>query len=75
MIGIMNKLLSWVMLAALLMSCNSQVNGQTTATGDEATAERKTRILENLKYQIPQLRELYIVMGEITPSDVNGMDQ
>lgn len=69
----MNKRLSWAVLAVLLMSCNGQVNGQTTDAED--TSQREARILENLKYQIPQLRELYVEMGAITSSDVDGLDQ
>jgi protein-disulfide isomerase len=50
------------------------VNGQ-AADGDEPAAERKERILENLKYQVPQLRELYVVMGDITGSAIEGLDE
>ena len=35
---------------------------------------RSCGIAENWKYQIPQLRELYIVMGEITSSDIDGLE-
>ena len=70
----MRKILAWAVLAVLFMGCNTQVNGQAAGSDDDATP-RKERILENLKYQIPQLRELYIVMGEITPSDIDGVDQ
>jgi len=70
----MNKVLSWA-LVVLLTGCNSQVNGQTADAGDDPAAERKTRLLENLKYRVPQLRELYVVLGEITESDIDGLDQ
>ena len=68
----MNKILSWAVMAALLMGCNTQVNGQ---AADEATEQRKARILENLKYQIPQIRAVSVVMGDLTRSDVEGLDQ
>ena len=71
----MRKILTWAVLAVLLTSCNTQVNGQAAGSDDEATTQRKERILENLKFQVPQLRELYIVMGEITSSDIDGLDQ
>ena len=71
----MSKILTWAVLVVLLTSCNTQVNGQAAGSDDEATTQRKERILENLKYQVPQLRELYIVMGEITSSDIDGLDQ
>ena len=70
----MKKILCWATLAVLLMSCNTQVNGQTAESDDELTP-RKEQILENLKYQIPQLREVYIVMGEFTESEIGGLDQ
>ena len=70
----MNKILCWVLLAAVFMGCNTQVNGQTAGSGEELTP-RKEQILENLKYQIPQLREVYIVMGEITESEIDGLDE
>ena len=62
------------MLAVLLVGCNTQVNGQTAESGDEMTP-RKEQILENLKYKIPQLRETYIVMGEIIESEIDGLDE
>ncbi len=70
----MKKILTWAVLAVLFMGCNTQVNGQAAGADDEATAQRKERIAENLKYQIPQLRELYLVMGDLIPSDIDGLD-
>ena len=68
----MNKILSWAVMAALLMGCNTQVNGQ---AADESSEQRKAKILENLKYQIPQIRDVYLVMGELTDSGIDGLDQ
>ena len=68
----MKKILSWAVMAVLLMGCNTQVNGQ---AADESSDQRKAKILENLKYQIPQIRELFVVMGEITESGIDGLDQ
>ena len=44
----MNKILSWAVMAALLMGCNTQVNGQ---AADDSSEQRKAKILENLQYQ------------------------
>ena len=71
----MKKILSWALLGVLLMGCNTQVNGQASDSSDDPTEERKARILENLKYQIPQLRELYVVMGDLTESDIEGLEK
>ena len=68
----MNKILSWAVMAALLMGCNTQVNGQ---AADESAEQRKAKLLENLKYQIPQIRELFVVMGDLTESEIDGLDQ
>ena len=68
----MNKILSWAVMAALLMGCNTQVNGQ---AADESSEQRKAKILENLQYQIPQIRDTYVVMGEFTDSGIDGLDQ
>ena len=68
----MNKILSWAVMAALLMGCNTQVNGQ---AADESSEQRKAKILENLQYQIPQIRDVYVVMGDFTDSGIDGLDQ
>ncbi len=68
----MNKILSWAAMAVLLMGCNTQVNGQ---AADESSEQRKAKILANLQYQIPQIRDTYVVMGEFTDSGIDGLDQ
>ena len=68
----MNKILSWAVMAALLMGCNTQVNGQ---AADESSEQRKAKILENLQYQIPQIRDVFVVMGDLTDSGIDGLDQ
>lgn len=71
----MKKILSWAVLAVLLMGCNTKVNGQAADGGDESPEQRKEKILENLKYKIPQIRPHAVVMGEITESEIDGLDQ
>jgi protein-disulfide isomerase len=41
---------------------------------DEAEA-RKARILGNLKLQFPQLEEMQVTMGDIEPTEFEGLDQ
>ena len=69
----MKKILSWAVLAVLLMSCNSQVNGQASDNAEE-TLTREDRILANLRFKIPQLREVFVQMDAITPSDIDGLE-
>jgi protein-disulfide isomerase len=40
-----------------------------------AASERAQRILENLKYEIPQLRQLPVIMGDVVDGTVAGLDR
>ena len=71
----MRKILTWTVLAVLLLGFGTQASAQFAISDEEAATQRSERILENLKYQIPQLRGSYIVMGEITSSDIDGLDE
>ena len=71
----MKKILTWAALAVLLPGLATAASAQFAISDDEAATQRSERILENLKYQLPQLRGSYIVMGEITSSDIAGLDE
>jgi len=71
----MTKTLFLAVLATLFMCLGTQASAQFAIPDDEATTQRGERILENLKYQVPQLRELFVVMGEVTPSSIAGLDE
>ena len=71
----MRKTLSMAVLAVLLMGFGAQASAQFAISDEEAAAQRSERILENLRYQLPQLRESFIVMGEITGTDIDGLDE
>ncbi|MCH7638576.1 MAG: thioredoxin domain-containing protein [Bacteroidetes bacterium] len=62
-------------LTVMLMGFGTQASAQFAISDDEAATQRRERILENLKYQLPQLRGSFIVMGEITASDIDGLDE
>ena len=71
----MREFLTAAVLAVLLLGYSAQANAQFATSDDEATTQRAERILENLKYQISELRELNVTMGEITSSDIDGLDE
>lgn len=62
------------MAAALfvLVGCFA-IGGSADAQGDDA--DRKARILANLELQFPQLAEMDVTMGELTPTDFDGLHQ
>ena len=68
----MKRILSLAVLAALFLGCNPQADAQPAP--DDATAERKARILENLKFLFPQLQPHSVVMGDFEPSDIPGLE-
>ncbi len=59
-----------IALAALILS----VFGVAAAVADDAE-DRNAKILANLKLQFQQLREIEVIMGEISPSGFGGLDQ
>ena len=71
----MREFLTAAVLAVLLLGYSAQANAQFATSDDEATTQRAERILENLKYQISELRELNVTMGEITSSEIDGLDE
>ena len=46
-----------------------------TAVAQEDAQARKAGILANLKMQYPQLADVNVVMGEIVPTDFEGLDE
>ncbi len=69
----MKKLPFTAMLALLILGCSSpQANGQ---AADEPAEQRKERILANLKFLFPQIQQYNVVMGELTPSDIEGLER
>lgn len=71
----MRTTLTWALFAVLLFGYNTRANAQLAATQDELAAARQSHILANLKFQVPQLRELQVVMGEIVTSEHGGLDE
>ncbi|QXD14751.1 DsbA family protein [Rhodocaloribacter litoris] len=67
----MKNLITLLSLAAVLIGCNPQVNGQTP----DVQGDRKARILANLTHQIPQLKRLDPQMGDLAPSELPGFDE
>lgn len=62
-----------VVFLALLFSSTTQA--QYASTPDtESSDTRSEHILNNLKYRIPQLREMYVVMGDISPVETGGFE-
>ncbi len=71
----MRNTLTWTLFAVLLLGGISEANAQFASSADDLSSERQTRILANLKFQIPQLRDLQVVMGEIVASEHGGLDE
>ena len=71
----MMKTLLLAVLTTLFMGSATQASAQLAISDDEAATQRTDLILENLMYQLPQLRGSYVVMGEITASDIDGLDE
>ena len=59
--------LAAVLLAGLLVLA--------PAAAQDADADRKARILANLKLAYPQLEKMNVVMGELGPSEYQGLDE
>ena len=60
----------------LLVTFVALAFGQTAcgqASSESTPAERKARILANLVYEFPQLEQYRVDIGEIEPTDVDGM--
>ncbi len=71
-----------LVVTLLLAGCKGEESAAQTAPGVDETpivnaadSERAQQILENLKFEIPQLRELQVVMGDIRDGTVAGMDR
>ncbi len=71
----MRKLSTLVLFTLLLLplAAVAQKDSGTTAKGDQEA--RKARILANLTAKFPPLAQANVVMGDIKPSDYQGLDQ
>lgn len=70
----MQTTLTWAVLAVLLLGPGTQASAQLAISDDEAATQRQERILENLRYRIPPLREADVVMGDITEAAIAGLE-
>ncbi|MDX1439113.1 MAG: thioredoxin domain-containing protein [Rubricoccaceae bacterium] len=62
-------------LALVLLPSISSVHAQYAVFDEQESAERAEMIVANLKYHIPQIRSAHVVMHEITPTDIPGLDR
>ncbi|MEL7059144.1 MAG: DsbA family protein [Acidobacteriota bacterium] len=60
-----------ILAFGLLLGCL----GPTSVDAETGGAERKERILANLKLQFPQLEQLDVTVNDITASEFTGLDQ
>lgn len=58
-----------------LAACAGLVAAALAVAPAEAQGDRKSKILGNLKLNMPQLAEMNPTMGDITPSGIEGLDQ
>ncbi len=58
-----------------LAACAGLLAAALSVVPAEAQGDRKSKILGNLKLNMPQLAEMDPTMGDITPSGIEGLDQ
>ncbi|MFQ5569316.1 MAG: DsbA family protein [Rhodothermales bacterium] len=61
--------------AVLILSCSLPAHAQSETTPDDPVAQRKAKILDNLKLEFPQLQEYPVEMIQLEPSAIPGLDQ
>jgi protein-disulfide isomerase len=67
----LSTLFAWVMLATVAVSAGAQDEG----SGSPQDVARKAKILANLQYQIPQLAQARVGLGDFEPTGIEGLEQ
>lgn len=62
-----------VLFTLVTFALNTTACGQTAS--DLSPAERKARILSNLVFEFPQLEQYRVEIGDIEPTDIEGLSQ